>query len=366
MKKSTALAIALVIALSLSACGGKEDGSAAVVDVTTSAAETVRGKTEKTEMEKEETEVHEETTMEETAAEETTAEEIETEDATEPAEPEYQIPDWDSLEYADELDFITEDVDGGVAITEYLGTNPIVKIPEIIDGKKVVQIGTAYLDKRGEIKNYDKSPFIKSDITDVKLPNGVTKVDMCAFWGCNSLKSVSVPDSVTVIEQIAFAYCYDLESVNIPKGVTRIGNAAFRNCTNLKNITIPDSVTKISNWAFCECSSLKSIDIPKTVKNIGFGAFSDCSSITELIYPENVILDNGDYEWTENYIPIFGMGCSNLKSIDIPKGVTYIGYDGNVNATAFGGCTSLETVTFPDTVTEMDITLFITAQALKV
>ena len=45
----------------------------------------------------------------------------------------------------------------------------------------------------------------------------------------------------------------------IPNGVTRIGSYAFRNCTGLTSITIPNSVTSIWQQAFYGCTGLTSI-----------------------------------------------------------------------------------------------------------
>ena len=41
--------------------------------------------------------------------------------------------------------------------------------------------------------------------------------------------------------------------VVIPEGVTKIGKWAFYYCSSLTSITIPDSVTEIGEWAFDKC-----------------------------------------------------------------------------------------------------------------
>ena len=45
------------------------------------------------------------------------------------------------------------------------------------------------------------------------LPNGVTKIDFDAFYGCSRLTSVSIPDSVSSIEIYAFEGCSSLTDV---------------------------------------------------------------------------------------------------------------------------------------------------------
>lgn len=48
----------------------------------------------------------------------------------------------------------------------------------------------------------------------------------------------------------------DLTQVYIPNGVTKLGEYVFYNCTSLTSITIPDSVTRIGRAAFKGCTSL--------------------------------------------------------------------------------------------------------------
>ena len=60
----------------------------------------------------------------------------------------------------------------------------------------------------------------------------------------------------------------------IPQGVTKIEDEAFYGCENLTNIVIPDSVTKIGNRVFYEYDDiLTSIVIPHSVTEIGRRAF---------------------------------------------------------------------------------------------
>ena len=48
-----------------------------------------------------------------------------------------------------------------------------------------------------------------------------------------------------------------MTDVVIPDGVTRIGNGMFRSCTSLQHIVIPDSVTQIGEYAFAMCAALE-------------------------------------------------------------------------------------------------------------
>ena len=74
-----------------------------------------------------------------------------------------------------------------------------------------------------------------------------------------------------------------------------------------------------------------------TVTSIGYDAFRDCSSLTSVTIPNSVtsIGENAFY-W-----------CSSLTSVAIPNSVTSIGYD------AFTHCSSLTSVTIPNSVTSI-------------
>ena len=92
---------------------------------------------------------------------------------------------------------------------------------------------------------------------DIVIPDGVKRIALCAFAGCEELTSIVISDSVT-----------------------EIADAAFVECTSLTSIVIPDSVKIIDEWAFEGCTSLTSIKIPNSVVKIGYGAFEGCTSLT--------------------------------------------------------------------------------------
>ena len=161
-----------------------------------------------------------------------------------------------------------------------------------------------------------------SSLTSITIGSGVTSIGYDAFYVCSSLTSIIVdngntvydsrnncnaiietatntliagckntiiPENVTSIGYCGFYGCSSLTSVTIPNSVTSISDNAFRGCSSLTSITIPNSVTSIGNYAFYGCRSLTSITIGSGLTSIGESTFSDCRSLTDVFcYAENV------------------------------------------------------------------------------
>jgi len=160
-----------------------------------------------------------------------------------------------------------------------------------------------------------------------------------------SEREVRIPPSIQGFQVIgigydAFRYNHDITSITIPDSVTTIGDFAFENCTSLANITIPGSVTSIGCFDFDFCDRLAVINVA-----------SDNSAYTAV----DGVLYNKDKTILHTY-PAGKTG----NEFNIPEGVTSIG------DFAFNRCSSLTSLTIPNSVTNISESAFVLFDRLAV
>ena len=158
-----------------------------------------------------------------------------------------------------------------------------------------------------------------TDLTTVRLPDGLKTIGERAFWNKSNLTDVYLPKTLTSLGESAFYFCKKLESIHLdelPKGVTVIPRECFYGCESLQSFIIPEGVTSIGSYAFTDCKLFTST-IPSTVTSIGSYAFyGSAMNGIDVILSENV--DLNDYLTLAN---------TQIKSISFPS--TYYIFGGN-------------------------------------
>ena len=225
-------------------------------------------------------------------------------------------------------------------------------------------------------------------LTSLEIPASVINIEDSAFSGCQNLTSIIVDkknqkydsrnDCNAIIDTQTNALIMGCKNTIIPEDIKSIGVDAFYKCTGLTSIKIPDSVKTIGTRAFNGCTGLTSIEIPSSVTIVDYCAFDDCDNISYNIYDNGKYLGNTENPYlvivgvtnntTESFsinpnTKLIGGGvfskCRNLKSIEIPDGVTSIG------VSAFNWCGSLKSIKIPDSVTSIGNSVFSGCTSLK-
>ena len=112
-----------------------------------------------------------------------------------------------------------------------------------------------------------------------------------------------------------------------------------KDCPKLTTSWISDNISSLSYEQFANCTSLISVKNfnNNTLEVIGGSAFENCSSLESITIPDSVTsIEKSAFK-----------GCSRLTSINIPDGVTSIG------ERAFYECSSLTNITIPNSVTSI-------------
>ena len=93
-------------------------------------------------------------------------------------------------------------------------------------------------------------------LTDLSLPAKLTSVGKSAFEACAALTSISLSASVTEVDERAFAYCSSLKSAVITGTLTELRAETFKNCTSLSALIFHESMaaSKVSETAFVGAS----------------------------------------------------------------------------------------------------------------
>lgn len=203
-----------------------------------------------------------------------------------------------------------------------------------------------------------------TSIAAVKLSDHIQEIPSKTFYNCTSLLSIEIPDQVTIIQNAAFEGS-GLTELTVPENVTKIADSAFAQCMSLGKITFSQALQEIEQNAFKNNDALTELVIPEGVVSIGRNAFQDCDLLERVLLSDSVEI-LGEYAF-EN--------CDKLKEVKLGTGLTeiaaytfhlcpaleQIALPYRVNAVrnnAFTNCTGLTEIIIPRSVESIDATVF--------
>ena len=177
------------------------------------------------------------------------------------------------------------------------------------------------------------------EVEEIKIPEGVTKIETSAIYSCDNLKRVYIPSTVDYINPKCYWSCELLEEFVIDENNERYksidGNIYSKDGTEFirymmgkkeENVTIT-GVKEIGDYAFWNIDSIKSISIGEGVEKIGIQSFCSCPFLENILLPESMV-EIHDQAFVGTWI----------KEINIHKNVSKIGKE------VFRNCKKLENI----------------------
>ena len=143
---------------------------------------------------------------------------------------------------------------------------------------------------------YYSYPWSEYDVTAVVIEEGITSIPGSAFSGYDYLKTLTLPSSLESIGGSAFDGCYDLADVYVTNidawvkvdfGGSALGYEDYE-------LHIQDSAGKeitsatvtgievLNQYVFMGCTHITEINLPEGLTEIGYSAFSGCEKLAKV------------------------------------------------------------------------------------
>ena len=241
-------------------------------------------------------------------------------------------------------------------------------------------------------------------MTSIAIPSGVCQIGHSAFTGCNGLKKLQMPKGLKRIEHSAFSGCAELNEIVLNEGLEYIGGNVFGEVVNVFRLELPTSLTTLNGYTFQTMRNLQELHIHSGVTEIINGnPVCFTTGLQKLtISPDNPVYTDGGNGFiiekatnkligatTSGLIPnnitiidkrAFGKNL-NIKNIIVPDSVTDI-LEGAFEACetntitlgsgvktigdgAFSGCTEIQEISLPDSLTTLGESGFTDCISLK-
>ena len=209
------------------------------------------------------------------------------------------------------------------------------------------------------------------NLTSITIPASVKEIGYSAFFQCPKLKSITIKSGDTKVGDSSFKGCEAVTSVNLPTGLKTVGHSAFFDLAALRTITLPEGMESTGICSFGSCENLTTVNFPSTLKTVSERTFLSCAALKQVNLPASV--DTIEYSafygcdlTSINLNNVKWVGgqtfCNNYNLSSVDCSNNQLDFLGNA---VFYGCRSLQGITLPESLREMEGTTFYLCTGLQ-
>ena len=245
--------------------------------------------------------------------------------------------------------------------------NEMPVVPEkFCSGTNLTEIKFAHPDY---IRTISKEAFKGTPLSDAVVTNADYKGDAnyefveigdSAFENCANIKTLAFPANVITLGKSTFKNNTALTTLKFGENLIAADNSCFYGCTSLNSITWNNALETLAGSCFTGCTSLKTISgMPTTLKDwkpedetlgwgVGDGVFSGCTSLEHVILPTSLTRIPGSM--FEGDIKLKSVQFGDAKK-EIDSKLTVASGDNivKIKKNAFANCELLQKVDFGKT-----------------
>lgn len=203
-------------------------------------------------------------------------------------------------------------------------------------------------------KLYLGTPESNTEITDLVIPEGVTKISFTSFNGLTNIQTITLPSTLTSWEYKAFADCSGVTDVYcLANPVTLTWSESENNFKAEKetqmhvlDVEMWKSKFPNANATFVNDMTQVSYTATSVVNAFGVDIFPGATAMYGNFFDNETGKGNAIFGGNLTAVADNAFaGITTLTGIDLPVGITTIG------ANAFKGCTGLTTIDLPASIT---------------